>query len=77
MQFNVDGGPLGERALPNCQLALPGWSHIRAHAHFAGGAAMQALYTFNFTLSATPALNWRVRPLKERPTAQTGLPAAR
>ena len=34
-------------------------------------------HTFNFTLSATPALNWRVLPLKERPTAQTGLPAAR
>ena len=35
-----------------------------------------ALY-INFTLSATPDLNWRVLPLKERPTAQTGLPAAR
>ena len=35
------------------------------------------LYTFHFTLSATPALNWRVLPLKESPTAQTGFPAAR
>ena len=30
-----------------------------------------------FTASATPPLNWRVLPSKERPTAQTGLPAAR
>ena len=40
-------------------------------------ARQATIYTFNFTLSATPALNWRVLPLKERPTAQTGLPAAR
>ncbi len=31
----------------------------------------------HFTASATPPLNWRVLPSKERPTAQTGLPAAR
>ena len=40
--------------------------------HIAAGR--ERLY---FTASATPPLNWRVLPSKERPTAQTGLPAAR
>ena len=31
----------------------------------------------HFTGKAAPPLNWRVRPLKESATAQTGLPAAR
>ena len=31
----------------------------------------------HFTGRAAPPLNWRVRPLKDSATAQTGLPAAR